>query len=114
MAEQLWGTQNLEAFEKRVQASGLEPLLETSYLAWEFLGREGRLDLRTKVLLLIACDVALRSPDALRQHIAAGLRNGLHYDDIAEALSQVTPYVGLPAGFAAMAVLEKFPRSDSQ
>lgn len=55
------------------------------------------LDLRSRSLVTIGVLVASGKPDELRNHVRAGLNNGLTLKEIEEALIQTIPYAGFPA-----------------
>lgn len=55
------------------------------------------LDLRSRSLVTIGVLVASGKPDELRNHVRAGLNNGLTPKEIEEALIQTIPYAGFPA-----------------
>ncbi|MFJ9841304.1 carboxymuconolactone decarboxylase family protein [Kitasatospora sp. NPDC101155] len=78
----------------------------------EVVGRPG-LDLRTRQLVTVAVLAALGGCEGqLGFHIGGALRNGATAEEVAETLSQVALYAGVPRAINAVAVarsaVEKF------
>jgi 4-carboxymuconolactone decarboxylase len=67
-------------------------------------GRDG-LDRRSRSLVTIGALIALRQPNELKNHIRAGVANGLVDREFEEILVQLSTYVGYPAVSSAMTVI---------
>lgn len=65
------------------------------------------LSLRTRSLITVAALVALHTPDELRLHAAAALRNGLSRAELAEVVMHTAGYAGFPKGVEGMRVLRE-------
>lgn len=63
--------------------------------------REG-LDRRARSLVTIGALIGMRQPNELKNHIKAGIANGLTVKEIEETLIQLSTYVGYPAIATAM------------
>jgi alkylhydroperoxidase/carboxymuconolactone decarboxylase family protein YurZ len=81
-----------------------EGFFDLALHAWSFLQRD-HLDLRTRLLILLAVDATVGANGALQDHIYAALNIGITREEIAEAFTQVAPYVGLPPISKAFGVL---------
>ena len=64
------------------------------------------LDLRERSIVTISILTALGRADQLRNHVKAGLKNGLTREAIAEVLIQAAFYAGVPAGLNALRTAE--------
>ena len=53
------------------------------------------LDLRTKELIVIAASTANQCENELEWHVRSALNAGLNRDEILEAITQCSPYIGL-------------------
>ncbi len=68
--------------------------------------REG-LSLRTRSLITVAALVALHTPEELRIHVAAALRNGVSRRELCEVVMHAAGYSGFPKGVEGMRVLRE-------
>lgn len=64
------------------------------------------LELRERSIVTISILTALGRADQLRNHIKAGLKNGLTREAVAEVLIQAAFYAGVPAGLNALRTAE--------
>lgn len=92
-------------------ADGTGPGADLSRLALEqcfgaIWTRPG-LDRRSRSLLTIGILMAKGYPAELRNHVLAGLGNGLTGEEILEATIHAVPYLGLPAAGQAMEVVAR-------
>jgi alkylhydroperoxidase/carboxymuconolactone decarboxylase family protein YurZ len=106
VGERLWGRERLKALEGSGSENTTDAYWELGLFAWSLYERP-RLDVRTRLLLTLAVDVAGGFPDALKVHTHACLNNGVSPQDIKEAITQIAPYVGLPATNQAFAVVSR-------
>ena len=65
------------------------------------------LDLKSRVVCVIAALTAVRAEPQLRNFLNAGLRVGLSREQVIEVLVQVGPYAGFPATVNALAVAQQ-------
>ena len=69
------------------------------------------LERKQRSIVTISALIALGRKDELRNHLRAGLNNGLTTEELEAVILQTIPYVGLPLGadamLAASAVLEE-------
>lgn len=63
---------------------------------------------RDRSLVVITILIWLWLEDDLRWHIATGLKHGLSYSEISEAIAHLSIYVGIPKAVAAAEVLKEF------
>lgn len=69
-------------------------------------GREG-LDRRSRSIATIAMLIGLRLPDELKNHVKAGVVNGLTAQEIEELLMHGVPYLGFPTVASAIRVAKE-------
>ncbi|MEE3849443.1 carboxymuconolactone decarboxylase family protein [Gordonia sp. LSe1-13] len=75
-------------------------------MVWGSVWTRPGLDRRSRSLMTIGVLVALNHHAELAVHVRGGLRNGLTRDEISEAVIHATAYCGVPAGVAAMRVVQ--------
>ncbi len=84
------------------------PLQEyVSETVWGSVWTRSGLDRRSRSLITLGMLVALNQPRELAVHVRAGIRNGLTRGEITEAVIHGTAYAGVPAGVAAMRVVQE-------
>lgn len=84
------------------------PLQEyVSETVWGSVWTRSGLDRRSRSLITLGMLVALNQPRELAVHVRAGIRNGLTREEITEAVIHGTAYAGVPAGVAAMRVVQE-------
>jgi len=85
-----------------------EPLQEyVSETVWGSVWTRPGLDRRSRSLITLGMLVALNQPQELAVHVRAGLRNGVTREEVVEAVIHGTAYAGVPAGVAAMRVVQE-------
>ena len=85
-----------------------EPLQEyVSETVWGAVWTRPGLDRRSRSLITLGMLVALNQPQELAVHVRAGLRNGVTREEVVEAVIHGTAYAGVPAGVAAMRVVQE-------
>lgn len=80
--------------------------LALEYCFGEIWSRPG-LDRRSRSLVTLGILMAQGHPWEIRNHVLAGLANGLTRDELLEAALHASPYVGLPAGGQALAAVAR-------
>ena len=96
----LWGEERFELME--TSTTELDPYFRDFVLyALSFFDRP-ELQPKVRSLCMVAALAALGRQEELRIHIFAALSNGATYDEIMEALVQITLYAGLPKGRTAL------------
>lgn len=78
-----------------------------SEVAWGSVWTRPGLDRRARSLTTLGMLVALNQHNELATHTRAALRNGLTRDEIVEVVVHATAYAGVPAGVAAMRVVQE-------
>lgn len=77
-----------------------------SEVAWGSVWTRPGLDRRSRSLTTLGMLVALNQHRELATHVRAALGNGLSRDEIVEVVVHATAYAGVPAGVAAMRVVQ--------
>ena len=78
-----------------------------SEVAWGSVWTRPGLDRRSRSLTTLGMLVALNQHRELATHVRAALGNGLSRDEIVEVVVHATAYAGVPAGVAAMRVVQE-------
>jgi len=92
------------AYEAGITGTGFGA--EAGRMALEFAfaetwGRPG-LDRKSRSMVVIGALIAQGKPDELRNHIRAGLNNGITVDELEQIILQTIPYCGFPAASQAL------------
>lgn len=109
----MFGEAFLAGFEQAANSNAFGA--KTARLALEFAFAETwgdpALDKKSRSMVTIGALIALGKPDELKNHVRAGLSNGLTVAELEAVILQTVPYVGFPAVAqaleAAMAVLKE-------
>jgi 4-carboxymuconolactone decarboxylase len=101
---EMFGDKWQKAYEANLSGSGFGA--EAGRMALEFAfaenwGRPG-LDRRSRSLVIIGALIAQGRPDELKNHIRAGLNNGITVEELELVILQTIPYCGFPAGSQAL------------
>jgi 4-carboxymuconolactone decarboxylase len=96
---EMFGDQWQAAYEAGIAGTGFGS--EAGRMALEFAfaetwGRPG-LDRKSRSMVVIGALIAQGKPDELRNHIRAGLNNGITVDELEQIILQTAPYCGFPA-----------------
>ncbi len=109
----MFGEQFLAGFEQAANSTGFGA--KTARLALEFAFAEtwgdDALEKKYRSMVTIGALIALGKSDELKNHVRAGLSNGLSVKELEAVILQTVPYVGFPAVAqaleASMAVLKE-------
>lgn len=71
------------------------------------LWQRGGIDLKTRILICIATDVAMGVTDELLLHIKMGLRHGWTETELTEAIIHAGGYSGVPRGRHAIVIADR-------
>jgi 4-carboxymuconolactone decarboxylase len=104
LLREMFGDKWQAAFEVGIAGSGFGA--EAGRMALEFAfaetwARPG-LDRRSRSLVTIGALIAQGKPDELKNHIRAGLNNGITIVELEQAIMQTIPYCGFPAASQAL------------
>jgi 4-carboxymuconolactone decarboxylase len=104
---ELRGTDRAEQMHQLAQGVGAEAAIAELSLDFVFgkVWSRGGLERKQRSLITIGILIALRQTEEMKNHVRAGLRNGLTLDEIHEAVVHAAPYAGFPAAWAAAIAL---------
>jgi 4-carboxymuconolactone decarboxylase len=96
---EMFGDKWQAAYESGIEGNGFGA--EAGRMALEFAfaetwGRPG-LDRKSRSMVVIGALIAQGKPDELRNHIRAGLNNGITVEELELIILQTIPYCGFPA-----------------
>ena len=101
---EMFGEKWLAGYEANITGDGFGA--EAGRMALEFAfaetwGNPG-LDRKSRSFVNIGALIALGKPDELKNHIRAGLNNGITVKELEHAIMQTIPYCGFPAAGQAL------------
>ena len=101
---EMFGDKWQQAYAEGIAGTGFGA--EAGRMALEFAfaetwGRPG-LDRRSRSLVVIGALIAQGKPDELKNHIRAGLNNGITVEELELVILQTVPYCGFPAASQAL------------
>jgi 4-carboxymuconolactone decarboxylase len=101
---EMFGEKWQKAYEAGTTGTGFGS--EAGRMALEFAFAENwarpGLDRRSRSLVVIGALIAQGKPDELKNHIRAGLNNGITVEELELVILQTIPYCGFPAGSQAL------------
>ena len=101
---EMFGEKFLAGYEAGISGTGFGS--EAGRMALEFAFAETwgnpALPRKSRSFVIIGALIALGKPDELRNHIRAGLNNGITVDELEQVILQTVPYCGFPAAAQAL------------
>ncbi len=104
VVQEMFGDKFLAGYEAAIDSDGFGA--EAGRMALEFAFAETwgnpALARKSRSFLIIGALIALGKPDELKNHIRAGLNNGITVEELEQAILQTAPYCGFPAAGQAL------------
>lgn len=101
---EMFGEKFLAGYEAGIAADGFGA--EAGRMALEFAFAETwgnpALERKSRSFVIIGALIAQGKPDELKNHIRAGLNNGITVKELEQAIVQTVPYCGFPAASQAL------------
>ena len=104
VVHELFGAEQGAAYERTVASGAFGAKI--GKMALEFMFAEvwgdATLEKKHRSMVTLGVLIALGRPEEIKQHIRAGLNNGLTVAEIEAIILQAIPYAGFPSGKLAM------------